>query len=164
MPGLWKAWKAKKRLPTLSTSPLEISPKGRRDFHISTAPATKADGKVENQKQVSHFPTAPVSLSQEQKNSPRAGLRPRPRQHYHAASVVPFSSAPLVSCYSALDNLCLSPLQSLIQRCTCWLSHLYHRSTTIERLRRIVFPDRSSRVHRDVVPYDAPAILLTDGM
>ena len=26
MPGLWKAWKAKGRLPTLSTSPLEISP------------------------------------------------------------------------------------------------------------------------------------------
>ena len=26
MPGLWKAWKAKSRLPTLSTSPLEISP------------------------------------------------------------------------------------------------------------------------------------------
>lgn len=27
MPGPWKAWKAKIRLPTLSTSPLEISPK-----------------------------------------------------------------------------------------------------------------------------------------
>src|SRR2546430_13161400 len=26
MPGLWKEWKAKNRLPTLSTSPLEISP------------------------------------------------------------------------------------------------------------------------------------------
>src|SRR5664280_764252 len=30
----------------------------RRDSHISTAPAARADGKVENQKQVSHFPTA----------------------------------------------------------------------------------------------------------
>ncbi|HEY1337992.1 MAG TPA: hypothetical protein VGF59_10805 [Bryobacteraceae bacterium] len=39
MPGLWKGWKAKTRLPTLSTSPLEISPKARRDSHISTAPA-----------------------------------------------------------------------------------------------------------------------------
>src|ERR1035441_2111375 len=109
MPGLWKAWKAKSRLPPLSTSPLEISPKGgavptfpqlrrggagggrrgkkktsppppsfheplgnlakrRRDSHISTAPAARADGKVENQKQVSHFPTAPnVYGSQEQK-------------------------------------------------------------------------------------------------
>jgi len=55
MPGLWKAWKAKSRLPTLSTSPLEISPKDGRDFHIPTAPA-KRSGKVENQRQVSHFP------------------------------------------------------------------------------------------------------------
>jgi hypothetical protein len=35
MAGLWKAWKAKSRLPTLSTSPLEISPKGGE---ISTFP------------------------------------------------------------------------------------------------------------------------------
>jgi len=56
MPGLWKAWKAKSRLPTLSTSPLEITPKGGRDSHIPTAPA-KRPGKVENQKEVSHFPT-----------------------------------------------------------------------------------------------------------
>ena len=39
--------------------PLGHLAKGRRDSHISTAPATRADGKVENQKQVSHFPTAP---------------------------------------------------------------------------------------------------------
>ena len=58
MPGLWKAWKAKSRLPTLSTSPLEISPTAGRDSHISTAPATTADGNVENQKQVFHVPTA----------------------------------------------------------------------------------------------------------
>src|ERR1022692_1702217 len=31
----------------------------RRDSHISTAPAARVDGKVENQKQISHFPTAP---------------------------------------------------------------------------------------------------------
>lgn len=35
MAGLWKAWKAKSRLPTLSTSPLEIPPKGGE---ISTFP------------------------------------------------------------------------------------------------------------------------------
>ena len=35
MPGLWKAWKAKNRLPPLSTSPLEIPPKGGA---ISTFP------------------------------------------------------------------------------------------------------------------------------
>jgi hypothetical protein len=55
MPGLWKAWKAKSRLPTPSTSPLEISPKGSE---ISTFPPPQLapDGKVENQKQVSTFP------------------------------------------------------------------------------------------------------------
>jgi len=72
MPGLWKAWKAKSRLPPLSTSPLEISPKGRRDSHISTAPTTRADGKVENQKQVSHFPTATASLSKQKQGRRRA--------------------------------------------------------------------------------------------
>jgi hypothetical protein len=78
MPGLWKAWKAKSRLPPLSTSPLEISPKGRRDFHISTAPATRADGKVENQKQVSHFPTATNVYGSQEKNRAAGGLRPPP--------------------------------------------------------------------------------------
>src|ERR1039458_9425950 len=48
--------------------PLGNLAKRRRDSHISTAPAARADGKVENQKQVSHFPTAPnVYGSQEQK-------------------------------------------------------------------------------------------------
>jgi hypothetical protein len=63
MPGLWKAWKAKNRLPTLSTSPLEISPKGGEIPTFPAAPTTTADGKVENQKQVSHFPTASIPLS-----------------------------------------------------------------------------------------------------
>ena len=39
--------------------PLGNPAKQRRDSHISTAPAARADGKVGNQKQVSHFPTAP---------------------------------------------------------------------------------------------------------
>ena len=51
MPGLWKAWKAKGRLSTL----------------IPTAPAMKADGKVENQNQVSHFPTAANSPHSQEK-------------------------------------------------------------------------------------------------
>jgi hypothetical protein len=67
MPGLWKEWKAKTGLSTLSTSPLEISPKAGEIPYISTAPATRADGKVENQKQVSHFPTASVCLAQNKK-------------------------------------------------------------------------------------------------
>ena len=39
--------------------PLGNPAKRRRDSHISTAPAARADGKVENQKQVFRFPTAP---------------------------------------------------------------------------------------------------------
>ena len=59
--------------------PLGNLAKRRRDSHISTAPATRADGKVENQKQVSHFPTAPnLYRSQEQKAGPRAGFALRP--------------------------------------------------------------------------------------
>jgi hypothetical protein len=60
MAGLWKAWKAKDRLPTFH-EPLGNLARHRRDSHIPTAPATRADGKVENQRQVSHFPTAPSS-------------------------------------------------------------------------------------------------------
>src|SRR5712692_9155041 len=50
MPGLWKEWKAKGRLPTLSTSPLGISPKAgeiptfpqlRRVLHVSDRTAGK---------------------------------------------------------------------------------------------------------------------------
>jgi Reverse transcriptase (RNA-dependent DNA polymerase) len=40
MPGLWKAWKAKTRLPTLSTSPLGNLAQNRRDSHIPTASTT----------------------------------------------------------------------------------------------------------------------------
>src|ERR1022692_2684245 len=59
--------------------PLGNLAKRRRDSHIPTAPATKADGKVENQKQVSHFPTAPnVYRSEEPKTRPRAGCALRP--------------------------------------------------------------------------------------
>ena len=78
MPGLWKAWKAKDRLPTLSTSPLEISPKAGEIPTFPTAPATKADGKVENQKQVSHFPTATNPFLPEPKTRARAGFALRP--------------------------------------------------------------------------------------
>jgi hypothetical protein len=56
MPGLWKAWKAKRRLPTLSTSPLEISPKGGE---IPTFPQLGRSGlgKWKTKRQVSHFPS-----------------------------------------------------------------------------------------------------------
>jgi len=55
MPGPWKAWKTESRFPTLPTAPW----KSRRRREISTfpQPGFAPDGKVENQKQVSHFPT-----------------------------------------------------------------------------------------------------------
>jgi hypothetical protein len=49
--------------------PLGNLTKIRRDSHIPTAPATRADGKVENQNQVSHFPTAPSSLFPNNQNT-----------------------------------------------------------------------------------------------
>src|ERR1035441_9002579 len=83
MAGLWKAWKAKKRLPPLSTSPLEIS-QTARDFHIPSTPAirfshknltqktkgslTMGGGKVEIQRQDSHFPTAPSACCSKEEN------------------------------------------------------------------------------------------------
>src|SRR6476646_4373128 len=91
MTGLWKVWKAKKRLPTLPTSPLEISPRNRRDSHIPTAPATEADGKVENQKQVSHFPTASISLSLKNKTARRVGFALRPRRRFSPPQWSPFA-------------------------------------------------------------------------
>jgi hypothetical protein len=56
--------------------PLGNLANSRRDSHISTAPVTKADGKVENQEQVSHFSTATVSLMSEKKKQSAGGLRP----------------------------------------------------------------------------------------
>src|SRR2546426_755567 len=52
----------------------------RRDSHISTAPTTKADGKVENQKQVSHFPTATTSLVLREKHPGRGRASPSARR------------------------------------------------------------------------------------
>ena len=83
MPGLWKAWKAKSRLPTLSTSPLEISP---QTGEIPTFPQLR---------RLFSLPTKP----------PAGGLSPPVRAPLRAASVVPFSSAAVVYFYSALDTL-----------------------------------------------------------
>ena len=65
--------------------PLGNLAKSRRDSHISTAPATRADGKVENQKQVSHFPTAPNTYLSKGKKQWRAGYRPPPDAALRAA-------------------------------------------------------------------------------
>ena len=59
MTGVWKTRKTKPRFPFVSHSPW----KSLRDSHIPTAPAANADGKVEIQKQDSHFPTARFSLT-----------------------------------------------------------------------------------------------------
>src|SRR5579872_926316 len=75
MPGLWKAWKAQRQASHAFHEPLGNLANGRRDSHIPTAPATKVDGKVENQKQVFHFPTPSIPLSQNRKPK-TAGLRP----------------------------------------------------------------------------------------
>src|SRR5262252_5593226 len=56
--------------------PLGNLAKSRRDPHISPAPATRADGKVENQKQVSHFPTAPSRYLEKQKNHGGKAIAP----------------------------------------------------------------------------------------
>ena len=51
----WKAWKSKGRISPLPTVPW----KSRKQREIPTFPQLRrkqADGKVENQKQVSHFP------------------------------------------------------------------------------------------------------------
>jgi len=67
MTGAWKTRKTKPRFPFVSHSPW----KSLRDFHIPTAPTTR--GKVENQKQVSHFPTVVFSLSKPRKTKPKKG-------------------------------------------------------------------------------------------
>ena len=56
MPGLWKAWKAKGRLPPLSTSPLGISPK---TGEIPTFPQLRRRGRMEKWKTKSRFSTFP---------------------------------------------------------------------------------------------------------
>ena len=56
MPGLWKAWKAKSRLPPLSTSPLGISP---RAGEIPTFPQRRRRRRMEKWKTKSRFSTFP---------------------------------------------------------------------------------------------------------
>ena len=85
MPGLWKAWKAKSASHSFH-EPLGNLAEGKRDSHIPTAPATRADGKVENQKQVFHFPTATnPSLSKQENTAARAGFALRPAAALRAA-------------------------------------------------------------------------------
>jgi|SRR6478609_8277095 len=86
MAGLWKAWKAKNRLPPLSTAPWKSRQKAGE---ISTFPQLRRlrRGKVENQKQVSHFPTA-ISLLKTGGSRAGFALRPALRRFAPAASAV----------------------------------------------------------------------------
>ena len=87
MPGLWKAWKAKSRLPPLSTAPWKSRQERARFPHFHSS-GDEGGWKVENQKQVSHFPTATNPFSPGRKNRaaqagfalrPAAGASPRPK-------------------------------------------------------------------------------------
>ena len=76
MTGLWKPWKAKSRLPPVSTGPWKSRQEQARFPHFHSS-GDEADGKVENQKQVSHFPTAIPFLAKRKRRS-RAGFALRP--------------------------------------------------------------------------------------
>jgi hypothetical protein len=67
MTGAWKTRKTKPRFPFVSHSPW----KSLRDCHIPTAPAHR--GKVENRKQVSHFPTRCFCSKSNKKGDPGGG-------------------------------------------------------------------------------------------
>jgi len=77
MTGLWKPWKAKSRLPPVSTGPWKSRQEQARFPHFHSS-GDEADGKVENQEQVSHFPTA-ISLSQNE-NAGAGRASPSARQ------------------------------------------------------------------------------------
>ena len=70
MPGLWKGWKAKGRLPTLSTIPLEISPMAGE---IPTFPRFRRRGRMEKWKTKGRFPTFPPPRGHLSKNKTNGG-------------------------------------------------------------------------------------------
>jgi hypothetical protein len=55
MTGPWKAWKSRSSFSTLSTVPWKS--RQHREIPTFPQPGFAPDGKVENQRQVSHFPT-----------------------------------------------------------------------------------------------------------
>src|SRR5215831_4669998 len=86
MPGLWKAWKANGRLPTLSTSPLEISPKAGE---IPTFPQLRRRGRMEKWKTKGRFLTFPpprVHISKNQNHGGEAIASPAVRVALRAAA------------------------------------------------------------------------------
>jgi hypothetical protein len=76
--GVVESVESQKQASPSFHEPLGNPAKKRRDSHISTAPAARADGKVENQKQVSHFRHRPECIwISRTKTGPRAGCAPR---------------------------------------------------------------------------------------
>lgn len=75
MPGLWKAWKAKSRLPTLSTSPWKSRQRPARfpHFHSSGGEGGWKSGKPKAGFPLSH---RPEFLFQKEENQKMRGLRP----------------------------------------------------------------------------------------
>jgi hypothetical protein len=83
--GAVESGESQKQAFPASHEPLGNLAKRRQDSHISTAPATKADGKVENQKQVSHFPTASNLHSRTEQPGRGRGFALRPAAALRAA-------------------------------------------------------------------------------
>ena len=111
--------------------PLGKLAKGGRDSHIPTAPATRADGKVENQKQVFRFPTAPrIDWERINKKPRRAAFAlcpPKPTKHHErrllpATWTTPFSG----SCRIGIEESFQAhlPLESILDfRLICGLEN-----------------------------------------
>jgi len=98
MPGLWKAWKAQRQLPTLSTSPLETSPQAGE---IPIFPTLRRRGRMEKWKTKPRFPTSPpprIYLSKPKTTAARLSLR-RPSQQ-RCAPLAPTTSTTSVTSFS----------------------------------------------------------------
>jgi hypothetical protein len=111
--------------------PLGKLAKGGRASHIPTAPATRADGKVENQKQVFRFPTAPRIDWERINKKPRRAVfalcPPKPTKHHErrllpATWTTPFSG----SCRIGIEESFQAhlPLESILDfRLICGLEN-----------------------------------------
>src|ERR1700719_2103602 len=78
MPGLWKAWKAKSRLPPLSTAPWKSRQERARfpHFHSSGDEGGWKSGKPKAGFPLSHRHESPFSRNEKQGRA--GGLRPPP--------------------------------------------------------------------------------------
>ena len=84
MTGLWKAWKAKGRLPTLPTAPWKSRHRQARFPHSHSS----GDYAVEKWKSKNSFPTfrTAVSLVENRTNN-QAGFAPRPARRRFAPAI-----------------------------------------------------------------------------